>query len=120
MSIFLYVLLLCCQAFTFTGASSVTVTVNGDGVMEIVLHSLDTDISSAIFFAPGGAPTAATAITYQKDKFQTATFAFAAALPPGPGTLKLTFTGVLNDKVCLVARGGVRVWAKLTSSNLTS
>jgi len=71
-------------------------------VNEIVLHCLDIDVVSATFVAAGGASSAATEITYQKEKYQTATFKFAAALVSGPGTLKLTFRGVLNDKVTIL------------------
>lgn len=72
---------------------------NGSDVNEIVLHCLDIDVASATFVAAGGASSTATEITYQKEKFQTATFQFGAALPAGSGTLKLNFKGVLNDKV---------------------
>ena len=88
------------QAFTFAGVASVSVKINSDDVTEIVLHSLDIDIYSAVFQFSGG-EVAATAISYQKEKLQTATLSFGTALPAGSGTIKMNFTGVLNDKVQL-------------------
>lgn len=77
-----------------------SVTVNAADVKEIVLHSLDIEIVSASVLGSDGAEVAASAISYQKEKLQTATLSFGAALAPGPATLKLDFTGTLNDKMC--------------------
>jgi aminopeptidase N/puromycin-sensitive aminopeptidase len=64
---------------------------------EIVLNSIELQISGVEFKA-GDKVFAATKIDYN-EKRETATFTFDQTLPLGTATLKLAFTGILNDKL---------------------
>lgn len=64
---------------------------------EVVLNAIELQIGSAEFRA-GGKSLTATKIDYDT-KRETATFSFDQPLPLGGATLKLTFTGILNDKL---------------------
>ncbi len=84
------------QAFTFTGSSSVTVTVH-EPVDEITLNAIELDIRSVRLEDHGGASRDGS-ISYDEAE-QQATFAFADTIAPGDYTLHTAFTGVLNDKL---------------------
>lgn len=82
--------------FTFSGEEEVTIEVLKE-TTEIVLNSIELKISSVEFKAGDKALTA-TKIDYD-EKRETATFTFDQTLPVGAATLKVAFTGVLNDKL---------------------
>ncbi|HUR77534.1 MAG TPA: M1 family metallopeptidase [Acidimicrobiales bacterium] len=84
------------KAFSFAGASSVTVEVH-EPVREITLNAIELDISTARIEDPDGASQDAT-ISYDEAE-QQATFAFGSSLAPGTYTLHTDFTGILNDKL---------------------
>lgn len=87
-------------AATFAGEVEIDLTIN-EAVDSIVLNAAELEITSAELSAttPMGAPARVpTRITLDPGEEQ-ATFTFADALRPGAATLRLGFTGVLNDKL---------------------
>lgn len=79
-----------------SGEEEVTIEVLKE-TTEIVLNSIELKISSVEFKAGDKALTA-TKIDYD-EKRETATFTFDQTLPVGAATLKVAFTGILNDKL---------------------
>jgi puromycin-sensitive aminopeptidase len=84
------------KAFTFTGASSVTVKVH-EPVREIILNAIELDISAVRIEDHDGKSQDAI-VTYDEAE-QQATFAFSDEIVAGDYTLHTTFTGILNDKL---------------------
>ena len=82
------------EAATFAGRVEIDVDVD-EPVSEFSLHSLDLVLEPATVNAGGVVHVARPA--HHDDTYQTATFSFENALPVGPATVEISFTGVLND-----------------------
>ena len=63
----------------------------------VVLNAIDLDIASGSLRLADGSEREG-GVTLDKDE-ETATFRFGSALPSGPATLDIAFTGELNDKL---------------------
>ena len=85
------------QTFTFTGEEAIDIEI-AQQVSEIVLNSAEIEIQSVTVQPAGATAVAAQSISYDKDA-ETATFAFATAIPAGQAQLNIQFTGELNDKL---------------------
>ncbi len=79
------------KATTFTGTETIDVVLAAPS-KAITLNALELQIASVT----AGGQTAT--ITYDPAKEQ-ATFTFPNALPAGPASLQIAFTGILNDKL---------------------
>jgi puromycin-sensitive aminopeptidase len=95
-------------AGTFTGDVAIDVTV-GEPVTDIVLNAAELTIGSAALSPAGGgdggngasggtAPLEPSSTTLDADE-ERVTLTFAQPVPVGPATLRLSFTGILNDKL---------------------
>ncbi|MDQ1362085.1 MAG: puromycin-sensitive aminopeptidase [Acidimicrobiaceae bacterium] len=90
---------------TFTGDVAIDVTVN-EPVTDIVLNAAELTIDSAELTpanggdggAPGGTPLEPTSTSLDADE-ERVILTFAGPVPTGPATLRLSFTGILNDKL---------------------
>ncbi len=82
--------------FTFEGEETIDLFLEKN-TKEITLHSAEIDIKSAEWIH-GNQEIWAGKIFYNK-KAETATFSFPKIIPSGKGQLKLTFKGILNDKM---------------------
>jgi len=83
-------------AFTFTGEERVAVQIH-EPVREILLNSIDLDVTSAALVNASGARLAG-AVTLDAEN-ERARIALSNTAEPGPWTLELSFTGELNDKL---------------------
>lgn len=84
------------KAFTFEGTETIHITLKKP-TTRITLHSKELKIESAAIVEKKG-ETAAQKITYD-EKAETATFIFRQPLSKGTIRLKITFRGILNDKM---------------------
>ena len=84
------------ENYTFTGEESVSIDVV-EGTSEIVLNAIELEVRSAAL-EMDGVTSNATKINYNADK-ETVTLEFGHQIKLGQGTLRLAFTGVLNDKL---------------------
>lgn len=84
------------SAFTFAGEETIALHIL-EPVKEIVLNAAELQIQSAVLTAPGG--KALTGTTTLDEINERAIFTFPETLTPGPWQLRLTFTGILNDKL---------------------
>ncbi len=82
--------------FTFEGEETIALILIKPS-REITLHSKDLDITGAEFVHANKEIWAAKII--YNEKKETATFKFKQELPNGKGKLKLSFRGILNDKL---------------------
>ncbi len=82
--------------FTFTGSESIELDVV-QSTDRIVLNSMEIEIQSGAVSA-NGSDQQAREIAFDTDA-ETVTFVFDSALPAGPATLAIGFTGELNDKL---------------------
>ena len=84
------------EKFTFVGRVDIDIDIN-ESVSSFALNAKELDVAAATVVAGGTTYTSA-APTYS-DEYETATFAFDAALPTGPAVLTINFTGILNDQL---------------------
>ena len=84
-------------AATFTGEVEIDVTV-GAATDEVVLNAAELEITSAEVVPAGTAPLAAASIVLDTTE-ERVLLTFAPGLAPGTATLRLAFTGILNDKL---------------------
>ena len=84
------------DAATFAGVEEVAVTVH-QPVTEIVLNAAELDIREAHLVSAGGAALVG-AVTLDEEN-ERATIALSGPAAPGTWTLRLSFTGTLNDKL---------------------
>ena len=84
------------QEFTFSGEEEILLEITGP-VKEIILHAVELEINSAEIFI-GKTKTKSQSISYD-EKAETATIKFGKTISKGQRKLKLTFTGILNDKM---------------------
>ncbi|MCR4305983.1 MAG: M1 family metallopeptidase, partial [Candidatus Daviesbacteria bacterium] len=82
--------------FTFTGEETILLSLDKP-TKEITLHAVELKIESAEFIHQTKEVWAGK-ITYDK-KAETATFSFSKNIQKGKGQLKLTFKGILTDKM---------------------
>ncbi|MSQ11776.1 MAG: M1 family peptidase [Dehalococcoidia bacterium] len=82
--------------FTFHGEETVELEVGGP-TDRIVLNALDLTISDARLTLPDGS-TATPQVKMDNDA-ETATFTFARTISPGKASLRMRFTGTLNDQL---------------------
>jgi aminopeptidase N len=61
----------------------------------ITLNAADLELSAATLTA--GVRSHRSIVVEIEEKFETATFVFAEAIAPGPATIEVAFTGVIND-----------------------
>eukprot|EP00163_Fabomonas_tropica_P003919 TRINITY_DN13476_c0_g1_i2.p1 TRINITY_DN13476_c0_g1~~TRINITY_DN13476_c0_g1_i2.p1 ORF type:complete len:142 (+),score=42.39 TRINITY_DN13476_c0_g1_i2:122-547(+) len=83
--------------YTFAGVESIDVTVH-QATKTVTMHCKEIVIASASITPEGGAEVTASDISYTTAE-ETTTLTFPADLAPGNATIKLTFTGELNDKM---------------------
>src|SRR4051794_9780117 len=79
----------------FDGTETIRVRLSR-ATSKIVLHAVDIEFGEATISAGGAAQQATVAIDQAR---QTATLAVAKSLPSGPADIRITYTGVLNDKL---------------------
>ena len=84
------------EQFTFTGEESVSIDVV-ENTSKIVLNAIELDVQSATL-AMDGVSVSATNISFDAAR-ETVTLEFGQQIKTGQGTLNLSFTGVLNDKL---------------------
>jgi len=84
------------QEFTFSGEEEILFGITKP-VKEITLHAAELEINSAEIFI-GKTKTKSQSISYD-EKAETATIKFDKTVSKGSRKLKLTFTGILNDKM---------------------
>lgn len=84
------------SAFTFAGEETITLHIL-EPVKEIVLNAAELKIHTAVLTAQGGKTITGT--TTLDEINERAILTFPETLRPGPGQLRLTFTGTLNDKL---------------------
>lgn len=84
------------SAFTFAGEETISIHMF-EPVKEIVLNAAELKIHTAILTAQGRKTTIGT--TTLDEINERAILAFPETLTPGPWQLRLTFTGILNDKL---------------------
>ncbi len=82
--------------FTFTGEETIFLSLDKPS-KQITLHAVELEIESAEFVHKNKEIWAGK-ISYDK-KAETATFSFPKNIQKGKGQLKLTFQGILNDKM---------------------
>lgn len=81
---------------TFAGSVEIDVDVT-ERVTTFALNAVELEVSAASFEAGGRNWTSRAPVL--DEQFETATFTFDEELPVGPATLRLTFTGLLNDQL---------------------
>jgi len=84
-------------AATFTGEVEIDVTV-GVATDQVVLNAAELAITSAEVVAAGGDALAAASVDLD-DAEERVALTFGPGLAVGPATLRLAFTGILNDKL---------------------
>ena len=84
------------QEFTFSGEEEITLELR-EPAKEIILHAAELEITSAEIISDKKKLKAAK-ITYD-EKAETATISFDNIITKGESKLKLTFAGILNDKM---------------------
>lgn len=84
------------KAFTFEGSENVAVEVVS-ATATITVNCVDIEVSKATFQPEGGSDVDGT-VNFKKES-ETVTFTFPQDLQVGKGTLKVVFTGELNDKM---------------------
>ncbi len=80
----------------FEGTTAITVTVH-EPVREIVLNAIELDLHSALVTDSSGRHQEATIVL--DDALERATLTFPAPLATGAGTLTITSTGTINDRL---------------------
>jgi puromycin-sensitive aminopeptidase len=83
------------QEFTFSGEEEITLGITRP-IKEITLHAIELKMLSAEIIKPKKIKAAK--ISYD-EKSETTTIAFSKTISKGEAKLKLTFTGILNDKM---------------------
>ena len=83
-------------AATFAGEVRIEVDMTA-AVSEVVLHAAELDISLARLETPGAGPVSAAVHMDESD--ERVTLALSSPVGPGPATITLAFTGILNDKL---------------------
>ncbi|XP_052816194.1 puromycin-sensitive aminopeptidase-like isoform X1 [Mya arenaria] len=84
------------KSFTFEGSETIQVTVV-EPTKAISVNCIEIEVKSVQYQADGGSEITGT-IEYKKEN-EIAVFTFPEQLPAGKGSLKLTFTGELNDRM---------------------
>src|SRR5437016_3285982 len=85
------------QRFTFTGDESITIRVRKP-VKSIELNASQLEVTKATLSRRGERPLAAKDIELLKDR-QRLRLTFESTIPVGEATLRLGFTGTLNDEL---------------------
>ncbi|TLZ46340.1 MAG: M1 family metallopeptidase, partial [Methanobacteriota archaeon] len=83
--------------FTFEGEESVAVRVLRS-VKTVEMHASDLEVTRATIQVGGGGPVAAATIELSK-KEERLRLTFATPIPKGSATLRLAFSGILNDEL---------------------
>ncbi|HLK53247.1 MAG TPA: M1 family peptidase, partial [Candidatus Angelobacter sp.] len=83
------------QKATFTGDATIDVEVNQTG-SSITLNAIELEFQEATITQDGKTQVAKWSFAPEKEQ---ATFTVADALQPGPASLHIKFTGILNDKL---------------------
>ena len=85
------------STFTFDGEQTIDLEVLTP-TSSIVMHSAEIEIDKASLALDNGTTLAPESIEYDTDR-ETVSLSFADVLPAGPGTLSMSFTGELNDRL---------------------
>ncbi|HYY48782.1 MAG TPA: hypothetical protein VFA17_08900, partial [Thermoplasmata archaeon] len=85
------------EKFRFQGEESIAIRVL-EPVKAILLNASELEVTSATLQRSGESPRAATSIDHQKED-ETVRLIFGSSVPKGPATLRLVFSGVLNDEL---------------------
>ncbi len=83
------------EAFTFSGEEQIRIILKKP-VKKITLHSAELEILSAELAT--GKKSSPAKVSYA-DKDETATLSFESEIPKGKATLRISFAGILNDKM---------------------
>ena len=83
------------QKDIFRGRETITVQLKVP-TSSITLHALEIDFGEVRIETPGGIQNARVTL---EEKSETATFTVPQLLPAGPATIRVTYTGILNDKL---------------------
>jgi hypothetical protein len=81
---------------TFAGSVEIDVDVS-ERSRTFALNAVELEVSAASLEAEGRSWTSSAPVL--DEQFETATFTFDEELPTRPATLRLTFTGLLNDQL---------------------
>lgn len=82
------------EKFVFEGEETITLTVSKP-TNKITLHAAELEIKSATLILKKEAKAR---VSYNKD-YETVTFQFKNNIPKGKASIKIAFTGILNDKM---------------------
>jgi puromycin-sensitive aminopeptidase len=85
------------QAFTFTGSVAISIEVV-EATDELVLNAIELELTDVVLVGGDGTTTTPTGVDYDETT-ERATLRFASALATGPATLRIAFSGLLNDKL---------------------
>mmetsp|Transcript_19389 Transcript_19389/g.33317 ORF Transcript_19389/g.33317 Transcript_19389/m.33317 type:complete len:873 (+) Transcript_19389:55-2673(+) len=85
-------------AFTFKGQVEIDIEVVVPST-EVTLHAAELKVFTAEYVLAEGPARQASEIVLVSDKNQNLLLRFAEALPAGPAKLKMTFEGILNDRM---------------------
>ena len=83
------------QKDIFRGRETITVQLKVP-TSSVTLHAAEIDFAEVRIETPGGMQNARVTVD---EKSETATFTVPQQLPPGPATIYVTYTGILNDKL---------------------
>lgn len=82
---------------------------------KVVLNALDLSLKEVLYTPEGGVSTPATLVAHSVED-ETATLTFQPPIQPGTGSLYISFTGELNDKMKGFYRSQyTRYWAEFLS-----
>jgi puromycin-sensitive aminopeptidase len=84
------------EAATFAGRVEIDVTIV-ESASQLTLHAIELDLGAASLYTD--ATTYRSAAPTFDETYETATFNFDDALPTGPATIEIAFTGILNDQL---------------------
>lgn len=85
------------KSFTFEGSEEIQVKV-GKPLSSITLNCCDIDVKEASYQGDGASDKIKGEISYTKEN-EIVTFTFPSEIQPGNGTLSVSFSGELNDKM---------------------
>lgn len=83
------------EALVYGGELSIKVAVSGEAVSDVTLHSKEITIKTASFTGADGTTRSLTGISYDL-KATTVKLSFDGTLAKGEGSLKISFSGILN------------------------
>ena len=85
------------QAATFKGAETIDIRVS-EPVTEVVLNAIEVEVQEATLTPSGSEALTPSGISYDADA-ETVTLRFGSQIPTGEATLRIVFSGILNDQL---------------------